>query len=307
MLFITEWYNLWNVAFESSFLLPVESVKAKISVITPSFNQAHFLEATIKSVLAQNYPYLEYLIIDGGSHDGTLDILRRYDDKLNWISEPDNGQAHAINKGFKKSTGDIVAWLNSDDIYLPHTLSYVADFFEQHPEIDVVYGDYQLIDLQGRILLRKKEIPFDYNILLYGLDYISQPTTFFRRRIFERAGYLDENLHYGLDWEYWLRIANHGGQFAHLPRYLAATRWHTAAKTLIAPPEMHKEHENILNQYWAKHRFRSPQWQKLYRGWLKKIYRVKRQVLKIYLRRTLDFPPGNWVMQTQYSMRNHKF
>lgn len=280
----------------------------KFSIVTPSFNQAHYIVSTIDSVLSQNYPNLEYSIIDGGSHDGTLDILKRYDDKLNWISEPDNGQAHAINRGFKKSTGAIVAWLNSDDIYLPHTLSYVADFFEQHPEIDVVYGDYQLIDLQGRVLLRKKEIPFDYNILLYGLDYISQPTTFFRRKIFEQAGYLDENLHYGLDWEYWLRIANHGSQFAHIPRYLAATRWHIAAKTLVAPPEMHKEHEEILNRYWGKHRFQSLRGQKLYRSWLNKIFRVKRQVLKICLRRTLDFPPGNWVMQTQYSMmRNHEF
>lgn len=286
-------------------------MKAKISVITPSFNQARFLEATIKSVLSQNYPNLEYLIIDGGSRDDTLNILKRYSDKLCWLSEPDNGQAHAINKGFKKSTGDIVAWLNSDDIYLPDTLCYVANFFKQHPEVDVVYGDYHLIDLQSRVLLRKKEIPFDYNILLYGLDYISQPTTFFRSRIFEQVGYLDENLHYGLDWEYWLRIAIHGGKFAHLPCYLAATRWHTNAKTLVAPPAMSAEHQVILDRYWNKHKFQTSHAHQLYAALLNKIYRLKRQVLKMALRRTIDFPPSNWIMKIQQrgnasTLKNHQ-
>jgi len=264
----------------------------KISIITPSFNQAQYIRRTIESVINQNYSHPEHLIIDGGSTDGTLDILHQFDHCLDWVSKPDEGQAQAINKGFKKSTGEIVAWLNSDDLYLPDTLHRIAHFFHQHPDIDVVYGDYHLIDDQGKILLRKQEIPFDYNILLYGLDYISQPTTFFRRRVFDQIGYLDESLHFGLDWEYWLRIACYGGKFAHIPHYLAATRWHGEAKTLVAPPQMYAEHRAIRNLYWDKRKFQSPRWQQLYAAWLNKVYRLKRQLLKAILRRTLDFPPA---------------
>ena len=275
----------------------------KISVITPSFNQAQYIQATIQSVLAQQYPQVEHLIIDGGSTDGTVDILQRYEHCLRWISEPDKGQANAINKGFKQATGEIMAWLNSDDIYLPYALQRAADFFEQHPDIDVVYGDYHLINERGEVLLHKQEIPFDYNILLYGLDYISQPTTFFRRRVFDRAGYLDEGLHYGLDWEYWLRMARAGSKFAHIPQYLAAARWHPQAKTLTAPPQMYLEHQAIRDRYWHKHRFQSPYWQQWYATWLNKRYRFKRQLLKVIRRHTLDFPPGDWILNQQKSAR----
>lgn len=270
----------------------------KISIITPSFNQARYIKETIESIHSQNYPDLEHLVIDGSSTDNTVEILKQYEHHLRWISEPDSGQANAINKGFRQATGDIVTWLNSDDVYLPQTLRRVADFLTRHPQVDVIYGDYVLIDNEGQVLLRKKEIPFDYNILLYGLDYISQPTTFFRRSIFDKVGYLDESLHYGLDWEYWLRIAARGGKFAHIPDYLAATRWHIEAKTLDAPPEMYTEHEAIRNRYWKKRRFQAPGWHRLYKMWLNKYYRLKRQALKIILRQTVDFPPGNWILNT---------
>ncbi len=271
----------------------------KISVITPSFNQAAYIRAAIDSVLSQNYPALEYLVIDGGSTDGSLDILRQYEGSLNWLSEPDEGQAQAINKGFKKASGEIVAWLNSDDIYLPGALPRVADFFSRQPDIDLVYGDYYVIDSQGTVLLKKKEIPFDYRILLYGLDYIGQPATFFRRRVLERIGYLDERLHYGLDWEYWLRLASRGGKLALLPSYLAAIRWQPAAKTLVAPPGLAAENQAIRDRYWDRPRFSSPRRQQLYAAWLNKFYRFKRQALKLLLRRTIDFPPGHWVMRQQ--------
>ncbi len=272
---------------------------SKISIVTPSYNQALYIEGTIQSVLAQNYPHLEYLIVDGASGDGTPDILPKYNQFLRWVSEPDKGQAHALNKGFKQCTGEIVGWLNSDDIYLPGTLHIIAQFFKRHPQIDIVFGDYHLIDSWGRVLLCKQEIPFDYNILLYGLNYIGQPAVFFRRRLFEKAGYLDETLHYGLDWEFWLRIAGRGGLFGHLPIYLAATRWHAAAKTLAAPPEMFVEHHLIRDRYWNKRRFQSVRGHQLYAGWLNKIYRFKRQAKKIILRRAIDFPPGHWVIYNQ--------
>ncbi len=274
------------------------AVLPAISIITPSFNQSDYLESTIQSVLAQNFPKLEYSVIDGGSTDGTLAILRQYSHRLTWLSEPDEGQAQAINKGLRRANGEIVAWLNSDDIYLPDALPAVAEFFSAHPAIDVVYGDYYLIDGRGKILLRKREIPFDYNILLYGLNYIGQPAAFFRRRVLERFGYLDENLHYGLDWEYWLRVASGGGQFAHLPRYLAATRIHTAAKTIVAPPQMFAEHRAIQARYWAARRFESPGVQRIYARALRFGYRAKRQLKKLLLRRTIDFPPAHWVMDS---------
>lgn len=271
----------------------------KISVITPSYNQGQYIEATINSVLSQNYPALEYLVMDGGSKDNTVEILRRYENQLNWVSEPDKGQADAINKGFRQSTGEIVTWLNSDDLHLPGVLHRVGEFFSQHPEIDVVYGDYYLINHKGAVILRKQEIPFDYNILLYGLDYISQPTTFFRRRLFDQVGYLDESLHFGLDWDYWLRVANNGGRFAHIPHYLAATRWHTEAKTLVAPPQMYAEHQAIRERYWQKYRFRSTRAQNLYVYSLNKGYRIKRQLIKLLSGRLPDFPPGHWVIARQ--------
>jgi glycosyltransferase involved in cell wall biosynthesis len=269
------------------------------SIITPAYHQAQYIEATIQSVLAQNYPRLDYLVVDGGSTDGTLDILRRYENRLRWLSEPDRGQADAINKGFKQTTGDIVAWLNSDDLYLPGVLTQVAEFFYQHPEIDIVYGDYHLIDPTGRLLLTRREIPFDYNILLYGLNYIGQPTVFFRRHVFDRAGYLDENLYYGLDWEYWLRLATCGCKFAHIPHFLAATRWQPQAKTLVAPPQMYAEHQVIRDRYWQKHRFQAARLQKIYTVWLNKLYRGKRQALKVILRHTLDLYPADWLMYQQ--------
>jgi glycosyltransferase involved in cell wall biosynthesis len=270
-----------------------------ISIVTPSFNQASYIKETIQSVLTQEYPYLEYFVIDGGSTDGTLDILRQYDQQLNWASEPDEGQTQAINKGFRKSTGEIVAWLNSDDLYLPGALHSVADFFSRHPDVDVVYGDYLLVDRQSKVLLRKREIPFDYNILLHGLNYISQPATFFKQSLFDRVGYPDESLHYGMDWEYWLRIASSGGKFVHLPRYLAAARWHAQAKTLLAPPRMHSEFQAMRARYWPGYSPQAGSWQKLYLGLLNKVYRAKRQALKFLLRHTVDFPPGHWVMQGQ--------
>ncbi|RMI03372.1 MAG: glycosyltransferase, partial [Calditrichaeota bacterium] len=232
-----------------------------------------------------------------GSTDGTLDILRRYEGRLQWRSEPDTGQANAINKGFRLSTGDIVAWLNSDDIYLPEALHHVARFFQQHPEVDVLYGDFWWIDAQGRKLLARREIPFDADILLYGLNYIGQPTVFFRRRVFDLAGYLDESLHYGLDWEYWLRIADRGGKFAHLPRFLAATRLHTTAKTVTAPAEMFAEHRAIRQKYWRKRRFDSVHLQGLYEAWLNKFYRAKRQWCKVTLRHTFDWLPASRMMK----------
>ncbi len=203
-----------------------------ISIVTPSYNQGRFLEATIQSVLQQNYPSLEYIIQDGGSSDNTREILERYRDHLTYVeSAPDRGQAHAINKGFARTTGEIMAWLNSDDILLPGTLWYVADFFRRHPEIDVIYGHRVIINEEGLEIGRWVLPPHDDQVLLWA-DFIPQESLFWRRRIWEKIGaHLDESFQFALDWDLLLRFQQAGARFYRVPRFLAAFRVHERQKT----------------------------------------------------------------------------
>lgn len=202
----------------------------KISIITPSFNQGEFIEQTILSVLSQESTSLEYLVMDGGSQDNTIDILKRYEDRLTWISEKDNGQSHAVNKGIQQTTGDIIGWLNSDDIYYPNTIKKVSDFFLAHPEIDIVYGDANYIDRFGELMYRYPTEKWNFN-RLKSVCYISQPATFFRRSVVNQYGLIAEQLNYCMDYEYWLRIANHGAKFAYLPVLFAGARVYPETKT----------------------------------------------------------------------------
>jgi GT2 family glycosyltransferase len=202
------------------------------SIVTPSFNQGRFLEATIRSVLDQNYPALEYVVQDGGSTDDTLQILERYRDRLHHVeSRRDNGQAHAINLGFQKAVrGDIMAWLNSDDLLLPGTLHYVAAYFARHPEVDVVYGHRIIIDTQGQEVGRWV-LPPHCDTMLQWADYVPQETLFWRRRLWERVGGLDESFQFALDWDLLLRFRQAGARFVRLPRFLGAFRVHAEQKT----------------------------------------------------------------------------
>jgi glycosyltransferase involved in cell wall biosynthesis len=211
----------------------------RISIITPSFNQGVFIEDTIRSVVLQNYPNLEYSIVDGGSTDETLSIIKKYESGLSWwVSEKDHGQAEAINKGLKKATGDIIAWINSDDRYLPNAFFLVADYFKNHPEIDMVYGDAEIIDKSGKFIMHRKELDFDRTMgRLVGFGIlITQPAVFWRRQVLESVGLLNEKLYYTLDSEYWSRISdNH--KIKHLPKLLAQYRYHDEAKTIRAEKE----------------------------------------------------------------------
>jgi glycosyltransferase involved in cell wall biosynthesis len=205
----------------------------RINITTPSFNQGNFLEQTIQSVLDQAYPNLEYIIIDGGSADGSVDIIRKYEKKLSyWVSEKDKGQSDAINKGFRRASGEILAWLNSDDCYLPGTLERVADFFSSHPAVDLVYGDLLLIDSSGKTLGIRKVVPYNYTLALYGLSAVPQPSAFFRRRALDVVGLLDEELHYQMDIEFFLRFGKRGLNIKHLPVPLAMFRLHAQSKTV---------------------------------------------------------------------------
>ena len=204
----------------------------RVSITTPSKNQASFLERTIQSVLNQSYPNLEYIIQDGDSTDRTEQILEKYQKRLRHVEScQDCGQAHAINLGFRHASGEIMAWLNSDDILLPGTLAYVAAFFHEHPEVDVVYGHRIVIDEHDQEVGRWVLPPHDENMLLWA-DYVPQETLFWRRQIWEKAGgYVDESYHFALDWELLLRFYDTGAKFARLPRFLSAFRVHDGQKT----------------------------------------------------------------------------
>lgn len=196
-----------------------------ISIVTPSFNQAAFLEATIRSVLDQEYPHVEYIVQDGGSTDGSVDVLHRYAHRLTaWDSRKDGGQAHAINLGMHRTTGSIMAYLNSDDLLLPGSLAYVARFFADHPDVDVVYGHRILIDDRGDEIGRWVLPPHDDEVIKYS-DFIPQETMFWRRRAWDAVGSrLDESFQFALDWDLILRFQQAGLRFQRLPRFLGAFR-----------------------------------------------------------------------------------
>lgn len=219
----------------------------KILIITPSFNQGRFLEDTILSVLNQNYSNLEYIIIDGGSTDYSVEIIRKHQKHLAyWVSEKDKGQSHAINKGLAKGKGEIIGWLNSDDTYLPGTLETVAKAFERFPEYDVVYGDQVLTDEDGVFLRTKHELPYSYHRLIYHM-YQSQPATFFKRSVYEKLGGINEDLHYCMDHEFFLRIGK-DCKVLHLPIALATYRLHAAAKSAAHGESRHRNEQHALTK-----------------------------------------------------------
>ena len=218
-----------------------------ISISTPSFNQGRFLEATIQSVLGQNYPALEYAIQDGGSKDESVSVMEKYRPQLTHAeSRKDNGQAHAINLGFAHATtGEIMAYLNSDDLLLPGTLNYVAQYFATHPDVDVVYGHRLIIDPDGQEIGRWV-LPGHSDKMLIWADYVPQETLFWRRSIWDKAGgKIDESFQFALDWDLLLRFRAAGAKFVRLPRFLGAFRVHAAQKTTAdlvdtGTPEMNK-------------------------------------------------------------------
>lgn len=203
----------------------------KISVITPSFNQAAYLEKTIQSVLDQNHSNLEYIIIDGGSVDGSVDIIRKYEKNLAyWVSEKDKGQSDAINKGFRKATGDIVGWINSDDYLAPGMLQRIDKEFAKDENIGIVYGDVQFIDENDDYLRLYKVPKISYEGLLRGSPDIAQPGSFYRADALKKTGLLDETLRYVMDYDLWLRLGK-VAKIQYVPGVLAYFRIHTVSKT----------------------------------------------------------------------------
>jgi glycosyltransferase involved in cell wall biosynthesis len=213
----------------------------RISVVTPSFNQGRYLEAAIRSVLDQDYQNIEYLVMDGGSTDGSIDIIRRYESRLaHWVSRPDGGQSAAIASGFRRATGDILAWLNSDDVYLPGTLSLVARAFEHSPEADFVYGARRIIDEEGRFI-RSYDPPTVLHKFYFAFgQWIPQECAFWRRSLYDRAGGLDTTLGFSLDFSLFIRMWAKG-RFKKLDAELGALRDHPATKTQQIADVMFRE------------------------------------------------------------------
>lgn len=217
-----------------------------VSIVTPSYNQAAFLEETICSVLEQDYEHLEYIIVDGGSTDGSLEIIQKYADRLAWwVSEHDQGQTDAINKGFANAKGEILAWLNSDDTYLDTAISEAVAFLKAHPEVGAVYGDANLIDEQGTVIGKFPSRQTDYQRLMRGYVHIPQQATFFRGSLWKKVGPLDPSFYFAMDYDLWVRLSREAPIKYH-PRLWANFRLHGDAKTIESDdrcwPEMVRVH-----------------------------------------------------------------
>jgi len=223
-----------------------------ISIVTPSLNQATFIGDALESVRLQNNEYYEHLVIDGLSTDGTIDLLRRETtnqeaQSLVWISERDSGQSEALNKGFRRAKGEIIGWLNSDDRYRAGCFEHVVKAFESNPEVDIFYGDYTTVDEAGRMLEIRREIEFNAFVLWYHRTlYIPTTTTFFRRRVFEEGNWLDENLQYAMDLDFFIRLTERGYRFKHIPELLADFRMQPESKTCSSPDRQRMEHQQVV-------------------------------------------------------------
>lgn len=229
--------------------LKADSEKPVVSIVTPSYNQGHFLRATIKSVLAQTYDRLEHIIVDGGSTDSSVEILREYSGRVTWVSEPDRGQSDAINKGFRMSRGDVVTWLNSDDVLAtPHVVQQVAELFGRSPELDLLYGDFDVIGVHDEHLFTRKQAPFNPHVLLFANNFIV-PSAFFRRRLLQTVGYLDINLPWVMDLDYWLRALRAGATFRAVPIPMWKHRFHPSSNTVHGRREMRQEFRQVQQKY----------------------------------------------------------
>ena len=251
-----------------------------VSIVTPSFNQDRYIETTIQSVLSQDYPQIEYSIVDGGSTDDTLSVVQKYEDRLAWwVSEKDNGQTDAINKGFARANGDILAWINSDDTYEPGAVAAAVRYLQEHPGVGMVYGDCNYIDEGGHVIGKFSASQTNYRLLRQGYTHIPQQTMFFRAELWRQVGPLDTSFYFAMDYDLWTRLAARM-EIKYLPQTWANFRLHTSAKTILADefcwPEMMRVHYRdggsifsvIAAKYYAR-KLMAPFWNRRKRKMIK--------------------------------------
>lgn len=263
----------------------------KISVVTPSFNSQHTIRECIESVVAQSYKNWEHLVVDGGSRDDTVAILRRYP-HVAWISEKDEGHYDAMNKGVAKATGDLVVILNSDDCFRPGAFSDVIDAFQQHPSWDALFGDVIYVNAKNGEIYCRQEVVYDFNVLLYGLDYICHQTLFVRRPVYDRIGnYRHKEFFNSADYEFKLRLGHKGCVVGHISKFLVNYRYHLFGQSadLRITRNMARESTIIQREYGNPG------------GWigkcLKVCFKAKRQMQKLVYLGRCDLLPGTWKLR----------
>lgn len=222
-----------------------------LSIITPSYNQGQFIERTILSVKKQNYKKIEHIVFDNESSDNTKVILNKYKDSIKFFIEKDNGQAHAVNKGLKIASGEIIGWLNSDDIYFDNVFKKIIQFFKENPSVDVIYGNAHHIDNNDNKINAYDTEMWDKK-RLESVCFICQPTVFFRKKIFSKVGFLDESLNYCMDYDFWIRFAKHGLNIKRLNFLIAGSRLYDSNKTLGSRLKVHLEINSMLRKNYGK-------------------------------------------------------
>jgi glycosyltransferase involved in cell wall biosynthesis len=270
----------------------------KISVITPSFNSIHTIRETIESVRSQNYPHCEHIVIDGGSTDGTVELLKEYP-HLIWVSEKDEGHYHAMNKGILRATGEVVNILNADDCYRPGALYAVGEAFQRHPDWDALFGDIQYVNGEGRDIFRRKEACYDFNVLRYAVGYVIHQTLFVRKPIHDRIGlYRHKDFLNCCDYEFILRLGRQGCRVGHVPRALINYRYHAHGQSadMRVTRNMLRETAIISKEYGRPDGWRRP----VYRT----VFRLKRQWQKLVCRGRIDLVPGNWILRWKKEMKS---
>lgn len=220
-----------------------------VSIVTPCYNMAQYLPEAIESVLSQDYPRIEYIVVDGGSTDGTLELLERYKDRLSYTSGPDGGPSDAASQGLQRAGGEILTWLNADDSFLPGAISTAVAYLEAHPRTDVVYGEGWWIDEQGAIIGRYPTLAFDAKVLERDC-FICQPAAFLRASAYRRVP-LDPQVERSFDYDLWIRMAKAGCRFDSIPEYLANSRMHRGAKTIYEREEVFQASMSLLKRHYG--------------------------------------------------------
>lgn len=264
----------------------------RFSIITPSFNGEATIRETIESVVKQNYPYLEHIVVDGGSKDGTLQILKEYP-HLKWTSEKDEGHYHAMNKGIQRATGDVVAILNADDCYREGALQKIAQAFQKHPDWDGLFTDIVYVDKDGEVIFSRKEACFDYDVLRFGsVCYVIHPTLFLKKSVYDRlGGYKHKEFLNCCDVELILRLGQAGCRIGHIPEFLVNYRFHEHGQSadLRVMRNTAAESERVRREHGCPSGLM---------GKAAEIYaRLRRQAQKLFMRGTCDIIPGRWILK----------